>query len=87
MSHFVSGTIKARRSKYPNHKSELVSYLNIDNSEILDMKLDTSYLVYRVTMSSCIVGLTNRIITLFNPYLPNFLYFCISNIENFYSIL
>ena len=29
-------TYKAKRSKLPNHKSELVRHLNVDTSEIFD---------------------------------------------------
>ena len=32
----VKKCLKAKLSKYPSHKSELVSHLNIDNSEIFD---------------------------------------------------
>ena len=39
---------KAKWSKYPNHKSELVRQFNIDNSEIFDTQtsIETGFVVY-----------------------------------------
>ena len=39
----VTRLLKAGSSKYPNHTTELVSHLNIDNSKIFDTQTSTGY--------------------------------------------
>ena len=41
VSSYSRESIKAKWSKYPNHKSELVSHLNIVTSEIFDAQTRT----------------------------------------------